>query len=247
MAMVAGDAARVIPAATVTCNVICLVDTRPSPAAVTVTSEEAIFAAEDAVSARVSMVELVPDGGVIGLADQAAVTPLGSPLMLHVTLPVNEPPVAAVRLSFSVPAWDTFAVLDAALTVSVGGRVTFRAYVSVCVPELFEPVIVTVCAPAAAEDPMVRVTVAVDPGKIDAGLMLAVTPAGTFAVSATALLATPLSATVMVNVAVFPTIAAPDVVDCASAKLGPALEFEPNPQLLTSNAPSADPRPVARL
>jgi hypothetical protein len=103
MEMDAGEAARMMPGACVTWSVICLVATRPSPAAVIVIVEVAIFAEEAAVNVNVSMVELVADGGVMGFADQAAVTPLGSPAMLQVTLPVKDPPVTAARLNFSVP------------------------------------------------------------------------------------------------------------------------------------------------
>src|SRR5580698_8373003 len=106
--------------------------------------------------------------------------------------------------------------------------------------------IVMLCAPTAAVVATVSVTVAVVPGVIDDGLMLAVTPAGVFAVNATAFFAVPLSVTPTVNVTVLPVSAEPEVADCVIAKL--TLEVvAPAPHSLTSTAPSTDPRPVARL
>jgi hypothetical protein len=115
------------------------------------------------------------------------------------------------------------------------------------VPEEFDPVTVTLCAPAAAVDPIVNVTVADAPGVIDAGLMVAVTPAGAFTVRETAFFAEPLSVTPTVNVADLPTCTVPDVTDCVKAKFALVVPLEPPPQLLTSSAPSTDPSPVARL
>ena len=106
--------------------------------------------------------------------------------------------------------------------------------------------IVTLCTPAAAVVATVSVTVAVVPGEIDAGLMLAVTPAGVFAVSVTAFFAVPLSVTPTVNVTVLPASAEPEVADCVIAKLMPEL-VAPPPHTRTSTAPSTDPSPVARL
>src|SRR5580692_2723476 len=102
------------------------------------------------------------------------------------------------------------------------------------------------CAPAAAVVATVSVTVAVVPGMIDAGLMLAVTPTGVFAVSVTAFFAVPLSVTPTVNVTVLPVSAVPDDADCVIAKF--TLDVvAPAPHSLTSTAPSTDPSPVARL
>jgi hypothetical protein len=110
-----------------------------------------------------------------------------------------------------------------------------------------EPVTVIVCAPAAADDPTVKVIVAVVPGVMDAGLILAVMPDGTFAVSVTAFLAEPLSVAPTVNMTVLPTNTVPDADDWVREKLAPDAGLVPEPQLLTSSAPSTDPRPVARL
>ena len=103
------------------------------------------------------------------------------------------------------------------------------------------------CAPTAAPEPTVSVTVALVPGVIDAGPMFAVTPIGAFTVSATAFFPEPLSVTPIVNVVVLPSSTVPDVADCVSAKLALATPVDPVPQLCTSAAPSTDPSPVARL
>jgi hypothetical protein len=89
------------------------------------------------------------------------------------------------------------------------------------------------------------VAVADVPGTIDAGLKLTVTPAGAFAVNATAFLPAPLSVTLSVSVVVLPTCTVPVVAEGANAKSGPVAV--PPPHALTSSAPSTDPRPVARL
>jgi hypothetical protein len=106
-------------------------------------------------------------------------------------------------------------------------------------------VTVTLCAPAAHVEATVNVTVALIPGVIDAGLIVAVTPVAAFTDRATAFFAAPLSVTPIVKVAVLPATTVPDVADCVNAKfkLGTAAA----PQLFTSNAPSTDPNPVARL
>jgi hypothetical protein len=122
-----GNAASVIPGAGVTCNVICLLATSPSPAAVTVIVDDATLTVEDAVSVRVSAFELVLEDVVIGFADQAAIMPLGKPVMLHVIFPVNDPPTAAVRLNLSVPPSETVAELDAEDNVRVGVWATVKA------------------------------------------------------------------------------------------------------------------------
>ena len=110
-----------------------------------------------------------------------------------------------------------------------------------------EPVTTTLCAPDDAVEAAVSVTVAVVPGTMDAGLMLAVTPVPAFTVSVTAFLAEPLSVTATVKVDDLPARSEPDVADCVSAKLAPAAGVEAVPQPLTSSAPSTDPKPVARL
>jgi len=60
------------------------------------------------------------------------------------------------------------------------------------------------CAPAAAADATVKVTVAGVPGRMVAGCTVAVTPADALTAKVTALLAEPLSVTLTANVAVLP-------------------------------------------
>jgi hypothetical protein len=101
------------------------------------------------------------------------------------------------------------------------------------------------CAPVKDVEPTVNVTVALVPGVIDDGLIVAVTPVGAFTDRATAFFAAPLSVTPIVKVTVLPASTVPDVADCVNAKL--ELGTVPAPQFFTSNAPSTDPNPVARL
>jgi len=105
---------------------------------------------------------------------------------------------------------------------------------------------VTLCAPATALDPTVIVTVAFVPGVMDAGCTATVTPVGALAVRATAFFAVPLSVAPMVNAAELPTSTVPELAEAVSAKS--TLDVAaPEPHALTSNAPSTEPKPVARL
>jgi hypothetical protein len=88
-------------------------------------------------------------------------------------------------------------------------------------------------------------TVALVPGVMDTGFIVAVTPAGAFTVSPTTFLAAPVSATLTVNVPVLPACTVPAGDDAVSAKSGPVA---PTPtHALTSREPSTDPNPVASL
>jgi hypothetical protein len=84
-------------------------------------------AVDDAVKVSVSIFGLALAEVVMGFADHAAVTPLGNPLTLQLMPPVNEPPVAAVKLTVPVNPCTTATVLDAAVMVSVGSAVTVSA------------------------------------------------------------------------------------------------------------------------
>jgi hypothetical protein len=103
-----------------------------------------------------------------------------------------------------------------------------------------------VCAPAATVEPTVRVTVAFVPGAIEVGEIEADTPDALFAISAIALFPLPLSVTLTVNVVEPPVCAEPELADTLSAKSTLVADSE-LPHSLTSNAPSTDPSPVARL
>jgi hypothetical protein len=92
------------------------------------------------------------------------------------------------------------------------------------------------------------VTVEALPGVMEAGWNATVTPVGAFAVRATAFFAVPLSATLMVNLAVLPCSTVPAVAEAVRAKSTPEGAVPvPEPQLLTNTAPSTEPSPVARL
>jgi hypothetical protein len=120
-----GVTASVKPGAGVTCSVILPVAVSPSPLAVTVTVE--LPAPTDALAASVNVALADPEAGLTGFADQVAVTPLGSPLKLRLTLPVNDPPVLTAKLTGALAPCATVATLEAALKVSVGGAVTVSA------------------------------------------------------------------------------------------------------------------------
>jgi len=123
----ADEVVKVMPGAWTTCNVTFWLAVNPSPAADTIIVSEASAAVDGAVKVSVSELELTLVEGVKGFADHAAVTPPGSPLTLQVTFPVNEPPVAAVRLTVPVDPCATTTVLEAADTASVGGVATVSA------------------------------------------------------------------------------------------------------------------------
>lgn len=103
-------------------------------------------------------------------------------------------------------------------------------------------------APAAMVEAAVIVTVAVVPGKINAGLMLPVKPAAAVTDRETLFLAAPLSVRLSVNEVVLPGSRVPWLAEGVSTKsiFGLAV-LNPPPHSDTSKDPSTDPRPVARL
>ena len=135
----------------------------------------------DAVKVRV----LVP---VVEAGLKAVVTPAGNPLAVKATAPVNPPDGVTVRTLEPVApcATETLAGLAANVKLGVCTAVTVKLRVAVCVRVPLTPVTVTVAAPRVAvlEAVKVRVLALV---VVEAGLKLAVTPAGNpLAVSATA-------------------------------------------------------------
>ena len=80
-----------------------------------------------AVNVSVSLFVLALEAVAIGFADHAAVTPEGSPLTEKVMFPLNDPPVAAVKLAVPEPPCTTRTELDAAVKASVGASVTVSA------------------------------------------------------------------------------------------------------------------------
>ena len=152
----------------------------------------------DAVKVRV----LVP---VVETGLKAAVTPVGSPLALRATTPVNPPEGVTVIVLLLVPPCATVALAGLADKEKLGVLlITVRTSVAVCVSVPLTPVTVTVAAPTAAVADAVKVK-ELAPVVVEAGLKLAVTPLGKpLAVKAT-LPANPLSRlTVIVLVAVPP-------------------------------------------
>jgi hypothetical protein len=120
----AGEAARVKFGACATTSVNLLVAVRPSPPAVTVSAALPTDVDAPASSVNVALVLADPDAGLTGFADQLAVTPLGNPLRLRLTLPVNDPPVPTVKLTGPFVPCVTVTVLAPAVSVSVGGALT---------------------------------------------------------------------------------------------------------------------------
>jgi hypothetical protein len=167
---------------------------------VMVTVDEPTAAVLLAVS--VTTLELVDDAGL-----NEAVTPLGKPLAVKVTLPVN-PPVS-VTVMVSVPLLPCFTVRDVgedeSVKPAVGLALTVSAMVVVAVvlPEV--PVTVTVA------EPVVAVELAVNVRTLelaeDVGLNEAVTPLGRpDAVNVTLPVNPSTSPTVTVSVALLPCV-----------------------------------------
>lgn len=106
------------------CNVAFTDEVNPSPAAVITMLLFATAAVEVAV--RVSVSLLLLDAPAIGFALHWAVTPVGKPLIENVILPLNDPPVAAFKLTaLEAPcAIVTTSGLVAAVKLSVACGVT---------------------------------------------------------------------------------------------------------------------------
>jgi hypothetical protein len=102
-----------------------LVAVTPSPLAVIVRVE--LATAVEALAASVSVVVADPEATLSGFADQVAVTPVGSPLKLKLTLPVNDPPVPTVKLTGTLVPWAIVTAVDPAVSVIVGGALTVNA------------------------------------------------------------------------------------------------------------------------
>jgi hypothetical protein len=81
----------------------------------------------EAYNVSVTWFALAPVAGAIGLADHFAVTPAGNPLTASPMLPLNGPPVAAVKLTVLDAPRATAIELAAAVKVSVGGAATVSA------------------------------------------------------------------------------------------------------------------------
>jgi hypothetical protein len=107
-----------------------------------------------------------------------AVAPVGNPLTLSPTVPLNP---------FNAPTFTVYVVEPPTVTdwdegvaeiVKSGGAVTFKETVVACVSEPLVPVIVSVEEPTGVVDAVVTVRVELAPGPIADGLNEAVAPAG---------------------------------------------------------------------
>lgn len=151
------------------------------------------------VAVSVSTLEVVEDAGL-----NDAVTPLGRPVAVNVTLPVKPPRSVTVMVSVAVLPWVIGRVVGDAASVKPdeGFTVSAMVVVAVVLPEV--PVMVTVTGP-----PKVAVLLAVSVSTLevaeDAGLNDAVTPLGNpVAANVTLPVKPPRSVTVTVSVAVLP-------------------------------------------
>jgi len=189
---------------------------------VIVTVAAPTVALEEAVSVSVE-VALPFAGGVTGLVENAAVTPLGRPEALSVVAELNPPVLVTVIVLVPLLPWVTVSEAGEALTLKFGVAVelTVRASVVVAVrlPEV--PVMVTV------EDPVVAVALAVSVSTLVpvVGFVpnAAVTPLGRpDAASVTLPVNPPTSVTVMVLVPLLPCVTVTLLGESESVKLGVA-------------------------
>jgi hypothetical protein len=170
------------------------------------------------LAVSVSTLELVEDVGL-----NEAVTPLGRPVAVNVTLPVNPP--TSVTVMVSVPVLPCATDREAGEGVSVKPGVvealTVRAMVVVAVRVPEVPLMVTVAAPTVA----VLLAVSVSTLLPVVGLVpnAAVTPLGRpVAARVTLPVKVPTSVTVMVSVPLLPWVTARVVAEGFSVKLPPA-------------------------
>jgi hypothetical protein len=212
--MLGVEGERVIPGATPIVRFNIVVDERLPEAPVMVTVE--LPGAAEVVAAKVMTLELV-----VGLVPKLAVTPVGRPVAVSVTLPVK--PFTAVRLMVSVALapWSSDRDPVVGASVKLGAAFTVSAMVAeaVSVPEV--PVIVTVARPVVA------VLVAVNVRTLEpvAGFVpkLAVTPAGRPVAVKVTLPVKPLAAvTLTVSGALAPCVTDSTAATGASVKLGGA-------------------------
>jgi len=134
-----------------------------------------------------------------------AVTPVGKPLALKVTLLLNPPIDVTVIVLVPVLPCCTVALVPDNVKFGVATGVTFKLMTAVCVrlSAALVPVIVTLTVPVAAVLEAVNVSVLVP--VVEAGLKAAVTPVGKApTLNATLPLKPPTGATLMVLVPVPP-------------------------------------------
>ena len=162
-------------------------------------------------------------------------------------LPLKDPPVAAVKPTCGRTAHDGDRCRCRVQGQSGQWRHRERVSHCLCSRAVGRRDDDVLCAAGIAE-PVVTVTVAVVPGRMDAGLMLPVTPLGAAAVRETLFLAVPLSVTLSVKVIVLPAATSRYWLRTPAQNLSPGLVvLDPPPHSAASTVPSTEPRPVARL
>jgi hypothetical protein len=199
-------------------------------------------ALDDAVSVSVE-VALPFAGGVTGLVENVAVTPLGSPLAVSVVAELKPPVLVTVMVLVPLLPCVTVTEVGDALTLKFGvaEELTVRAslVVAVRLPEV--PVIVTV------DDPVVAVLLAVRVITLEpvVGLVpnVAVTPLGRPDAASVTLPVNPFtSVTVIVLVPLPPCVMVKLLGESESVKLG----FAAPVRVLIKVAPFGLPHPVTK-
>jgi hypothetical protein len=189
---------------------------------VIVTVAAPTVAVEEAVSVRVE-VALPFAGGVTGLVENAAVTPVGKPVAVSVVAELKPPVLVMVIVLVPLAPWVTVTEVGEAAMVKFGVAVavTVRARVVVAVrlPEV--PVMVTVDVPVVAVALAVRVSTLLP--VVGFVPNVAVTPLGRpDAASVTLPVNPPTSVTVMVLVPLLPCVTDRLLGESESVKLGVA-------------------------
>jgi len=210
---------------------------------VTVTVELPVVAVAEAVSVSVE-VALPLAGGVTGLVENAAVTPLGSPVALSVVAELKLFWLVMVMVLVPFLPCTMLSEVGEALMVKLGEAAAFtvsaRVVVATRLPEV--PVMVTVAVPVVAVELAVKLSVLVE--EVGFGLNDAVTPLGKpDAARVTLPLNPPTSVTVMVLVpAAPPCVMVKLLGESESVKLG----VDDPASVLIKPEPFGLPHPVQR-
>jgi hypothetical protein len=199
-----------------------------------------VAAEEDAVSVRVE-VALPFTGGVTGLVENVAVTPLGRPEALSVVAELKPPVLVTVMVLVSLLPCVTVTDVGEALTLNAGVvdefTVSATVVVAVRLPEV--PVIVTVAEPVVAVELAVRVSTLVP--VVGFVPNVAVTPLGKPDAARVTLPVNPLtSVTVIVLVPLLPCVTVTLLGDAESVKLAAGAPVK----VLISVGPFGLPHPV---
>ena len=173
------------------------------------------------VAAALLAVTVRPVDPVVGFVAKVAVTPLGKPVAARVTLPVKAFAPVTLTVSMALPPGVREMVFAVGASVKLGAGLTVSAIVveAVMVPEV--PVIVSVTAPVVAVVLAIKVRPLEPPVGFVANIM--VTPLGKPVTARLTLPVKPLTpATLMVSMALPPTVRETAAVVGAMVKLGAA-------------------------